>query len=203
LIGGQQIDQGWSLRGGLVCLISVYGLTRIEVKNDLIGNFMPGASVRTQFEVINDRLGGANSFAVVIAADKRDAFKQPENLRFLEDLQTWLESNPLVGSVTSVVDHVKVINWGFHDNDPAHMAVPKTAKLTDQLLLFGATEAIEEYVDSRYQVARVVVRARTSDSGDLRRLFDAIRELYARLPLSKIQARFRFTRTISPRSNRN
>jgi uncharacterized protein len=167
----------------VVCVVTVYGLSRIEVGNDLVGYFLPGAPVRVHFETINDRLGGANSFHVVLEANQRDAFKEPRNLEIVEELQIWLEERPEVGSVTSLVDYVKVINWGFHDNDPDHLAIPETAAMTDQLLFFGTNEDLEQFVDSRYQMTRILVRARTADSTILRRLNEAIQiRLDAALP---------------------
>lgn len=196
--GGSSRIDGWlealgrfNIRGrrtifvltGVLCAVALYGVFQINVKNDLIGNFLDGAPVRTDFDVINARLGGANTFHVVVEADERDAFKQPENLKVIEDLQKWIAARPHVGSVTSLVDHIRMINWAFNDNDPAFLAIPDSAKTTDQLLFFGENDEIGDFVDSRYKTTRLLVRANTSDSVDLRLLFGDIKShLDATLP---------------------
>lgn len=156
--------------------VALYGITQINVSNNLIQNFLEGAPVRVHFEVINQELGGANSFHVVLEGNERDAFKEPTNLALVESLQAWIEEQPQVGTATSIADHIKTIHWAFHDGDPATMRIPDSAAMTDQLLFFGATEEMEAFVDSRYQMTRILVRARTSDSAELRDLFAAIQE---------------------------
>ncbi len=158
----------------ILIAISLYGVTQINVTNNLISNFLEGAPVRTHFEVVNEELGGANSFHVVLEGGAREAFKEPANLALVEALQEWIEDQPEVGSATSIADHVKTIHWAFHDSDPAQLRIPDTAQMTDQLLFFGATEELEAFVDSRYQTTRILVRARTSDSAELRDLFGRI-----------------------------
>jgi len=84
--------------------------------------------------------------------------------------------------VTSLVDYLKIIHWGFRDNQPQFMAVPETAALTDQLLFFGGNEELEAFVDSRYQITRILVRARVIDSADLRALLVGVRKRLSELP---------------------
>lgn len=168
---------------GVLCAVALYGVTRVDVSNDLIENFLPGAPVRVHFETINDRLGGANAFHVVVEARERDAFKQPKNLAIIADLQKWLARRPEVGSATSIVDHLKTINWAFHDNDPASLSIPGSTAAIDQLLFFGATDDLRQLVDSRYQVTRILVRARTSKGAALHALFADIQSyLETKLP---------------------
>jgi hydrophobe/amphiphile efflux-3 (HAE3) family protein len=161
-----------------ICVLAVWGTTRIRVSNDLVASFPEDSPVRTAFAAINEHLDGANPFYIVLDTDVRDAFKQPKNLAEVEALQRWLEAEAGVGSVTSLVDYVKIINWGFHDNDPAYLAIPESAALTDQLLFFGGNEEVEGFADSRYQITRLLVRAQVIDSVALR---DVLRRVRARL----------------------
>jgi hydrophobe/amphiphile efflux-3 (HAE3) family protein len=166
----------------LVCVVSLYGLSRVRVSNDLITNFHPDSPVRVHFDAINESLEGSNPFYVVLEGDERDTFKRPANLRVVEDLQRWLEEQPGIGSTTSLVDYVKVINWGFHENDPDYRAIPETAALTDQLLFFGGNEELDAFVDPRYKTTRIVARATVIDSVPMRAVVERVREHLATLP---------------------
>jgi len=165
-----------------VSVLAVLGILQIRVSNDLVTNFRPETAVRQDFEAVNRNLEGANPFHVVLTGGQRAVFKQPENLRIVKDLSDWIESQPEVGSATSVVDYVELINWGFHDNDPAFLAIPETAALTDQLLFFAGNDEIENFVDSRFQVARILVRSTAAESGELRALIDRIERHLTELP---------------------
>jgi predicted RND superfamily exporter protein len=166
----------------VLAVLAFYGSGRVRVSNDLVQNFRPDAPVRADFEAVNERLGGANPIFVVLETDLRDGFKQPENLRTVEALQEWLRAQPRVGTASSLVDHLKVVHWAFHDNDPAYLTIPETASLTDQLLFFGGSRELQRFVDVRYQITRILVRAEVIDSIGLGDLVARIRERLAQLP---------------------
>jgi predicted RND superfamily exporter protein len=166
----------------LVFAVAIYGVTQIRVGTDHISKFRPEAPVRADFEAINEHLDGANPFYVVLQTDYTDAFKEPVNLLELERLQDWLEAQPEIGGTSSLVDYVKLINRGFHENDPNHLAIPESRMLTSQLLFFGANEEIERYADSRFQIANVMVRAKVIDSDEVAALVQRIQRRLSELP---------------------
>jgi predicted RND superfamily exporter protein len=166
----------------VLALISAWGMTRIKVGTDFVRNFKPDNPVRLHFEAANEQLEGSNAFFVVLETDYRDAFKEPVNLREVEKLQRWLETQPEIGGTTSVVDYLKVISRGFHDNDPAMLKIPDSKRLTTQLLFFGANDEIENFVDSRYQTVSIVVRSSAIESGEVANLVRRIEDQLADLP---------------------
>jgi predicted RND superfamily exporter protein len=155
------------LMGGLIAALAVLGVTRIRISTDVIRLFDPESEVRRHFEAINEHLEGSDALYVVLSADYRDAFKEPVNLAIVEELQRWLEEQPEIGGTTSVVDYLKLINRGFHDDDPEHMAIPPSREFVTQLLFFGGNDELENFVDSRYQTVSVLVRSRAIDSSDV------------------------------------
>ena len=166
----------------LIGVIAIGAATRTRVGMQHSEIFKKDAPARVDFEAVNERLGGANSFNVVVQASYADAFKEPENLRELESLQQWLEDQPEIGGTTSVVDYLKLINRGFHGNDPNHLAIPESRRLTGQLFFFGANDEIENFVDSTYRTANLLVRAKVFDSDLILALSERIEERVARLP---------------------
>jgi predicted RND superfamily exporter protein len=168
--------------GALVTVFSVAGMTRIQVNTDTVSNFSMETDVRRSFEAVNQLMGGGTRFYVVLETDDRDAFKEPANLREMESLQEWLISQPEIGTALSVVDYVKLINRGFHDNDPEFHEIPDSKRLVSQLLVVGATDDIERLVDFDYQIARMVVRATVADSGEVARLVERVERRVEELP---------------------
>jgi predicted RND superfamily exporter protein len=174
--------------GAVAGCAALVGIGRIEVNSATIGNLRPDNPVRVHFDRINARLEGANAFRVVFESSVPEAFKDPENLREIEALQAWLEAQPEVGGTTSVVDYLKVINRGFHEGDADRFGIPESRALVSQLLLVGANDEIDQFVDVGYRVANVVVRTTVIDSKEVTELASRVEERLRELP-QHLQAR--------------
>lgn len=170
------------LSGALLGLASAVAITNVRISTDLIRLFDPGNPVRVHFEKINHHLQGSDALYVVLTADYRDAFKEPVNLRIVEELQGWLTSQPEIGGTTSLVDYLKLINRGFHDDDPAELVIPGSRELVTQLMFFGANDEVESFVDSRYQTVNVLVRSKAIDSADVTDLVARIENRLKQVP---------------------
>lgn len=171
------------LWGGLaVAVISLVGMTRIRVNTNMVSNFPEHSEVRQSFQAVNSWLGGASQLFVVLQADYRDAFKEPRNLKLIENLQARIAERPEVGSTSSLADYVKMLHKGFEDGREDEYTIPDSKRLVSQLLFFGGSPEIERYVDSTYQVAAILVRATAADSRDVNQLVADIDGLLADLP---------------------
>jgi predicted RND superfamily exporter protein len=169
------------LTGAAVAVVALVGLTQIRVTTDFVGTFSPEHPVRRHFDAVAEHLEGSNAFYVILEAPYRDAFTEPANLRALEGIQEWLAAQPEIARSTSLADYVRVINRGFHDDDPAHFAIPDDAMLVSQLLYFAANDEMDKLVDSRFQSVAILVRSETLDSsgmaGLVRRIEDHLEDL--------------------------
>ena len=165
-----------------VAVLSCIAATQLVVANDGL-RFLPERSEqRLDFEAVNQSLDGANGFQIVVEAKGDATFKEPENLRALESLQTWLKDQPEIGGTTGLVDFVKLLNRAFHADDPAALAVPDTERLAGPLLFLGASDELEGYVDARYQLTNIQVRMTIYDSELISELVDRIETRLADLP---------------------
>ncbi|MBW2273527.1 MAG: MMPL family transporter [Deltaproteobacteria bacterium] len=171
----------WPILGfaAVVALLSVWGTTRIRVSTEF---FPPDGVLRENIDAVNQHLEGANTIYVVLETEYRDAFKEPVNLREIEELQGWLEAQPEIGGSTSLVDYLKIINRGFHDNEPQYLVIPDSRRLITQLFFFGANDELRSFVDSRYQTANIVLRTRVTESAETALLVERIEQRLAELP---------------------
>ncbi len=166
----------------LVAALAAWGSGHIRVSSDFLRDFPPTSEVRRNVEAVNRNLEGGNTFYVVLEARERDAFKEPENLRSIRELQRWLEARAEIGGTTSHVDYLMLIHRGFNDNDPAFLTIPDSRRLVTQLLFFGANEEIERFVDAAYQTAAIAVRSTVFDSGELADLVERVEARLDDLP---------------------
>jgi hydrophobe/amphiphile efflux-3 (HAE3) family protein len=167
--------------GGIFAL-SVVAAFQLEVGGNSIEAFPEDSSVRLDFYATNEHLEGANPFNIVLAADKDDAFQEPENLRVVESFQLWLEDQPEIGGTTSVVDFIKLINRGFHENQPEYLAIPETRRLTAQLLFFGSSDDLMRFLDGRRRLLNIEVRANVIDRSVVNDLVERIEARMTEFP---------------------
>ena len=167
---------------GIITLLAIAGITNIHVSTESITNFDPDSDVRKGFDVVNEKLGGANQFYIVIEGDYPDTFKDPQNLQALKDLQTWLEQQPEIGGTVSVADYLMLINQAFNDNDPAFHAIPESKRLITQLLFLSSSDELDRIVDTRFKTANIVVRSRVINSDRMSALLERIKPQLEKLP---------------------
>ena len=167
---------------GILCLLALYGITRIQVSTESITNFDAESDVRKGFDIVNEHLGGANHFYIVVEGDHPDTFKDPRSLQALRDLQDWLESQPEIGGTLSLADYLMQINQAFNDNDPEHFAIPESRRLITQLLFLSSSDELDRIVDSRFRTTNLVVRSRVINSDRMSVLLERIEPQLQLLP---------------------
>lgn len=160
----------WSV----LALVALAGIPQLSVSTSTVKDFKQDNPVRIDFETVNERLEGANAINVVLEASDPGGFLEPANLVVLEEVGRWVESQPEVGGTTSFVDYLKAINRGFHDDADEYLEVPASRELVSQLLLLGANDELEQFIDSDYQIANMVVRTRSVDTDEVSALADRI-----------------------------
>ena len=167
---------------GIVFVVSVGGMTQLRVGTEHITNFKPDSDIRLAFEHANEKLNGINPFNIVVQSKSPNAFKEPANLRAIEALQQWLEAQPEIGGVTSLVNYIKFVNRAFHDNDPAFDTIPESKRMIGQLLFFTESDDTERLVDSSHRAMNIIVRAKVIDSDDVADLVARVNERLQQLP---------------------
>jgi predicted RND superfamily exporter protein len=167
---------GWSIyrrrvvviAGVLLLAVSIAGIQRIRVNNNMVEWFKPHSDVRVADRVINQKLGGTATAYLVAVGNDEGAIKQPEMLRRIESLQRELEKSPLVGKTTSIVDVVKRINRVMHGDDPKYEVIPDSGDVVAQyLLLFsmvGKPRDLNNFVDYPMRQANIWVQLKTWDA---------------------------------------
>ncbi len=167
---------------GIVFVVSVAGMSQLRVGIEHISNFHPDSEIRQSFEHVNDKLNGINPFNIVVQSQIPNAFKEPTNLRAIEALQQWLERQPEIGGVTSLVDYIKFVNLSFNDNDPSFDKIPDSKKIVGQLLFFTENDDTERLVDSSHRAINIIVRANVIDSDEISNLVERINTRLEKLP---------------------
>jgi predicted RND superfamily exporter protein len=151
---------------GTVVVIALIAIPRIKVGTDLVNSFKEGSSIRSDFYAVNKSLEGANSIYVVLDTGAPESLQEPANLQAIETLQNWLKQQPEIGGSTSLVDYVKVINKGMHEDGTGY-EIPSSLGEITELMIIGGNEDMKSFVDTSYQTARIAVRTTATESSDI------------------------------------
>ncbi len=144
-----------------VFVVSLLGASQLVVDEDRINNFQQSEPVYVADKAINAEMDGIYALDVLVEGAEAEALYQPDLLRRIEALQSYMETLPGVNGTSSVVDYVKQLHRAVNEGDPAFYTIPDDPDLVAQLFfLYGASADptdFEEEVDYDYQ--RALVRA--------------------------------------------
>ena len=168
--------------GTLVLIASIASASRLQVNLTIVDNFPAGSDIRAGYDLVNDQFGGANHFYVLLDGGQPGAFESPEHIRAVADLQTWLEEQPEIGGTLSFVPYLRIIHRALAGEDVGGDGLPDSESLAAQLLLFGANDELDAFLDPGHQTATILVRSTESATQVLDRLADRIDERLQLLP---------------------
>ena len=134
---------GWSTRhralvlGGFSALALVLGALapQLEARDNFIEWLSPRHPFRQDAEFINQHLPGIYTLNYGIESGEDGGISEPEYLRDLERFVRWLEAQPEVSDVASIVDVMRRLNRNLHGDDPAYERLPETRDMAAQYLL--------------------------------------------------------------------
>lgn len=179
----------WSIRSSAVTIgaavlltaLSIAGLSRTVVDNNMLRWFKEGSQVRLADALFSREMGGAMPASLVIDTGKPDGIKDPAVLKAIEAIQQDLLAQKLVGTSLSVADYLKRINLVLNGNAPEADVLPGDADMVGQYLMafsMGARPSdLNRVVDYDYQRANVLLQLRSGDAQLMQRLEDRVQAL--------------------------
>lgn len=144
------------------------GVTRIDVDNSLKNFSRADSLVRTDDAALNNLFGGTNTVFFLVEGLNADSIKDPEVLKGMDKLQSYLVQQPHVGKVMSIVDIIKRLNQSMHGDDPAFYVIPEDQKLIAQYLfmysLSGGPQDFSSYIDGDFKRAAMWAFVKTDST---------------------------------------
>lgn len=180
-----------ALLAALLAMLSVAGVTRIRINNNMIHWFKRNSAVRTANRVLNKNLGGTATLYLVGSAAHSGGIADPDVLQSLWRFQTHLARNPLVGKTLSISDYLRRVNLVLHGGAPRYNSIPESKALVAQYLLLLQMgiepRDLNNVIDYPYQKANVIVQLKSWDAVGTRAvLTDALNYLAAH-PIPGVQ----------------
>ena len=149
-------------------IIGVYGISLIQVNDNPVRWFKERHPLRQADKVMNQFFGGTYMAYLVAEGDAPEAIKSPVAMRYLDNLQGFLEKDPIVGKTSSVVDIVKRINFVLHDEDKDYDAVPDNKDAIGQMLFLfqssGDPDDLDNFLDIDARQANIWIQMKGGDN---------------------------------------
>ena len=153
---------------GLLLLLAVVGLVRLETNASLVAQFKPGDPLLAADTFLNDRFVGTTTLDVMIDTGKQDGLLDPGFLSKLAEMQEVVEAHPEVGDSTSIAELLASMNKAMHEDREEWRRVPGSADLVAQYLLLysfsGAPSDFDTFITGDYRQAHLRISLKTDET---------------------------------------
>ncbi len=148
--------------------------SRIDAR--LLDDLYPDHPLMLTNMVIENHLGGTVPLELVLTAKEAGYFREPANLKKLDQLATEMRATRGVGYTVCYADFVKALHYAFFDGREGERKVPETRELLSQLMLLlsGGEELLGDYIADDERTARVSSRFYDLGSSVGLELFDKL-----------------------------
>ncbi len=165
----------------VITIISVYGVTKIEVNSSNFTQFGDDVPMVNDFKFVDKTMGGTCNFEVLLDSKKADGVKTLQFIQTLEKIQNFADTQVyLVKKTISITDMIKDVNRALNNNDKTFSRIPSSEGDELQNInefiyeLYGGDE-LERFVSGDLSEARLTIYVRTSDAVEYDRFNEDIR----------------------------
>jgi len=151
--------------------ISAFGISKIAINDNPVKWFEPSHRIRIADATLNERFSGTYPAYLAIDGKEAGAFKDPANLKLLEDLQFHLETLPNVGKTASINELVKTVYRELLGGDEENYRIPNSSRAIAQTVLTYESshrpDDLWSFVTPDFQKANIFVQLNSGDNVEM------------------------------------
>ena len=151
-----------------IMIISIVGTTKEWINSSFLDKFEPDSEIVLTDKFINENFGGTSTLNLILESNDKNAFKNPEILEIVLDLQNDVETLPMVGSSFSLNDYLLRMNKVMHADSAQYESVPGNSDLIAQYLLLyemsGDPEKLWQVTDYEYRKLNITFQLKSDNS---------------------------------------
>ena len=169
-----------------ISAISIYGLSQVKVESSLESYFQADAPLVIANRAMEKMSGSRTINIVITKSGEEEPWKNPDNLKVVEEFQEFLANEPRVKRTLSLVDLIKRISYAFNENRKEFNRLPNGFEFLESEEIFeenGKTEkrTVKREISGRDLIAQYLVLYENS-GGDV--LSDVVDSEYLNLNLA-------------------
>jgi len=106
-----------------------------KLNDDFVQYFDETVPFRQATDYMQDNLSGMATMEISIETNESSGINDPNVLKTIGDLTSWLRSQPETDHVNSISDTIKRLNKNMHSDDESYYKLPQDRELSAQYLL--------------------------------------------------------------------
>ena len=158
-------------------IFCLFTLPRISVDSNIFNYFKSNNWVNQDMEYF-DQIYKISGIEIVLDSGKEDGIKEPQFLRTVEQLESYLNGLEKTGKVNSIIEFLKQLRQSLNDNDTDFFILPDSSQMTAQLLLMyensGPDDDLSDSVDFDKRYLRVTVPVENSSAKEFSEFFELL-----------------------------
>lgn len=178
----------------LVFVFSVIGIQRVWINSSFLSNFEDDSEIVITDRFVNSKFGGTSTLNVVLESKEVDAFKQPENLMLIDEMQAELVLLPKVGNSFSLADYLKRMNKVMNEDNPEFYTIPSSNELVAQYLLLyemsGDPQNLQKVINYDYNRTNITFQLKSDDSKTIKEAMHSIAQFEDRFRENGIEMNY-------------
>jgi len=157
-------------------LISLFGASGIKVETNLLEYFKKSSTVYQDSNFIDRMLGGVETIEVSLQAPQSDLLLEPQALKLIQQIEDYLQRQPIVSQVTSIGNFFREMNKAFHQEDEAYFKLPDSRAMAAQYLLLYDGDEIDNFIDEERRWTRISARITEHNSGAVAHYINSLQD---------------------------
>ncbi len=149
------------------------GKTTLQAMKDALSAAMDAAETDEDWNTLDAALQSLQA-----AETRRKTFKQPDVLRYMEQLQTYLIGTGLVGKSNALPDVVKTVHRELFEGTAEAYRIPDTSAAVAQTLLTYESshrpQDLWHFVTPDFRRASLWLQLKSGDNRDMKKVIDAV-----------------------------
>lgn len=167
---------GFSILAVLIVIAAVFGIPKVNLEMNPITFFPDDSEIVRSDNMVNEHLGGSVNMNLLFEGNIQSA----EIINAMDDIETFIDEFPEVGTTMSLATVVKKINKALNNNDAAYEVIPETdAGIAQAILMYsisGEPDDFEAIVDNSYEFGQVIAMLKSISTQKVTEITDKIHE---------------------------
>ncbi|NHZ84795.1 MAG: MMPL family transporter [Planctomycetia bacterium] len=178
----------------IIIVISLIGIQKVWINSSFLDKFEKNSDIVLTDKFINENFGGTSMLNVILESENKNAFKNPNTLRFIDEIQKDIESLDIVGSSFSLGDYLKRMNKVMNADNEEFNTIPDSPELIAQYLLLyeisGDPENLWKVTDYEFRKLNITFQIKSDNSKEMNRVIDRLEQYRAKLYDNNIEMKY-------------
>lgn len=148
----------------VIVIVSIFGALKIDTISYMVDDVPKDGNLRTDLKFFENHFDGVMPLEVVVDTKKKKGVMKLSNLKRIDRLQSFMESDTNISPGISMSSFVKTLTQGFYKGNPAFYRLPNNQEKNFILKYIDSDQdkinVAKNFCDSTGQKARITFRVK-------------------------------------------